>query len=123
MAYNDFQDSKPVSSDDIGDYTDSIRENLMAMRDAFISGFGMPGWDYAPTTGTGTTEQPQYMIWSKGTEQVRLTLTWGSSGGADGNVTQIVGAYSSNSGGSYDTIGTKAIAYDSDGNVTSTTWS
>jgi len=44
-------------------------------------------------------------------------------GGGAGNVTQAVYAYSSNSGGSYDTIGTLSITYDTAGYVTGTTWS
>ena len=51
------------------------------------------------------------------------TLTWGTTGGAAGNVTQAVYAYSANSGSTYDTVGTLSITYDTAGYVTGTTWS
>jgi hypothetical protein len=54
---------------------------------------------------------------------VRATLTWGTVGGAAGNVSAAVYEYSANSGSSYDAIGTKTITYDSNANVTATTWS
>lgn len=40
-----------------------------------------------------------------------------------GNVTQAVWAYSSNSGSTYDTIGTESITYDLGSNVTAVSWS
>ena len=121
MAYTAFADNKPVASDAGLAVINDTRNNLMAMRDAVVLG-GMAGWDYAPTGGTA--EQPDAVIYSKGTEAIKGTLTWGSSGGADGNVTQAVWAYSSNSGSTYpDAIGTEAVTYDSGGNVTAVTWS
>ena len=117
MAYVPFVDSKPVATDTGLDVIDDIRENLMAMRDAVVIGM-MAGWSYAPTVGTGSASQPQYYIYSKGTERLRATVTWGTSGGANGNPTQVVWEYSSNSGSTYDSIDTRSITYDADGNVT-----
>lgn len=122
MAYTSFDDTKPVSSDNGLVTVDAIRNNLLAMRDAVVMG-AFNDWNYAPTVGTGTASQPQYAVYSKGTERLRATLTWGTTGGADGNVTQMVWAYSSDSGSTYDTIGTQAITYDTDANVTGITWS
>jgi hypothetical protein len=79
-----------------------------------------PDWDYSKTDGTGTAEQPQYMYWTNGSLVLRATLTWGSSGGADGNVTIAVWDY--DDGGGYAGVGTETIAYDIDANVTTTTW-
>jgi hypothetical protein len=77
---------------------------------------GLPGWAMAVATiGPG---KPQTMTYSKETERVRLTLTWS---GAD-LVTQIVYAYSSNSGGSYTTYATQTISYDGSGYMTGTNW-
>jgi hypothetical protein len=117
MAYTDFVDGKPVATDGGLLTIDYMRENLMAMRDAVVMGM-MTGWSYAPTVGTGSASQPQYYVWSKGTERLRATPTWGTSGGADGNPTQIVWEYSSDSGSTWDAIETVSITYDAGGNVT-----
>lgn len=122
MTYTAFENDKPVSSDNGNDTIDDARNNLMALRDAVIMGaFG--GWNYSKTDGTGSAEQPQYIFYKNGTDWIRATLTWGTSGGEDGNVTVAVWEYSSNSGSAYDAIGTETISYDVAGNVTSTAWS
>ena len=79
-----------------------------------------PGWNYS--WSGGTAEKPSVMLWSKGTERLRATCTWGTTGGATDNLTMAVFAYSAD-GTTYDTIGTQTVAYDASGNVTSTTWS
>lgn len=119
MPYDPFLDNKPVSSDNGLVVIDETRQNLMAMRDAVVMG-AMSGWDYNPNGGTA--DQPAEFLYSKGTERIRGAVTWGTSGGADGNVTQIVWSYSSNSGSTYDTIGTQGITYDVDANVTAIAW-
>lgn len=122
MAYLPFENDVPVSSDNGNVVIDDIRKNLMALRDAVQIG-GVAGWNYSKTDGTGTATQPQYVFYKNGTDWIRQTLTWGTTGGADGNVTVVLVEYSSNSGVAYDTVGTETIAYDVDANVTSTTWS
>jgi hypothetical protein len=122
MAYNAFTNGKPIGTDTGPDAIDYIRNNEMALRDAITIG-AMKGWNYSKTDGTGSAEQPQYVYYKNGTEWLRGTLTWGTTGGESGNVTVAVWAYSSNSGGAWDTIGTETITYDSSGNVTATTWS
>jgi len=122
MAYLTFENSVPVSSDNGLDVISDTRKNLEALRDAVQIG-AVASWNYSKTDGTGTAEAPQYIFYKNGVNWIRGTLTWGTSGGADGNVTVAVWAYSSNSGGAYDTIGTETIAFDVDGNVTTTTWS
>ena len=119
MAYEAFADNLPVSSDNGLKVVDDTRNNLMAMRDAVVAGV-MPGWDYSPNGGTA--EQPAEFLYTKGSERIRGAVTWGSSGGADGNVTQIAWSYSSNGGSSYDAMGTQGVTYDSDANVTAITW-
>jgi hypothetical protein len=71
----------------------------------------------------GTADQPATITYSKGTERVKADLTWGTAGGEAGSVTVAAYSYSSNSGTSWDTIGTKTVVYDSAGNVVSTNWS
>ena len=117
MAYTDFVDNAPVATDTGLEFADTTRENLMAMRDMVIMNMA-PGWTYDPVVGTGTASQPQYYLHSKGTERLRATVTWGTSGGAEGNPTQVVWEYSADSGSTYDTVETRAITYDPDGNVT-----
>ena len=78
---------------------------------------------WAFTRSGGTAEQPAEVVYSEGAQRVRVTLTWGTSGGGDGNVISAVYEYSDNSGVSYSPEGTKTISYDAAGNVVSTTWS
>lgn len=116
MTYSAFDSTLPDAATQNGtQFAQSTRDNLKAMRDACVMGGGFFGWAMAATGGTPA--EPQYLTYSKGTERVRVTLTWSS-----GNVTSALYAYSSNSGSSYDTIGTKTITYSS-GYVTGTTWS
>lgn len=122
MPYNSFTNDKPIGTDTGPQAIDYARNNLMAMRDAVNMGT-MKSWNYSKTDGTGTAEQPQYIFYKNGTLWLRATLTWGTVGGEAGNVTVAVWAYSTNSGGAYDTIGTETIAYDASANVVSTTWS
>jgi hypothetical protein len=119
VAYVSFQDSKPVASDAGVDVVDDMRTNMMALRDAVVAGV-MEGWNYAPSGGTA--EQPATFNYTKGSERVRGSVTWGTTGGEAGNPTAIVWQYTANLS-TYDTIGTQTIAYDSSGNVTSITWS
>lgn len=128
MAYTTLDETKPDPAVDNGTNAfDNTRTNMLALRDAVIGGT-FPGWNLS--VSGGTAEQPQYYTYSKGTERVRATLTWGTAGGADGNVLSIVYEYSSNSGTNYavmgDTgypLGKLTISYDPDANVTGTTWS
>lgn len=78
---------------------------------------------WALTPSGGTAEQPAVVVYAKGVERVRATLTWGTTGGAAGNVTTAAYEYSANSGTDYSAIGTKSLTYDAAGNVTLTTWS
>ena len=124
MAYVPFVDNKPVISDDGDDVIDDIRENLMAARDGIVMG-KMLDWDMAVTIGGGSAAEPASIEWrdgqGAGTDRIRATITWGTSGGADGNPTSIIWAFSVN-GSVYDTIGTETITYDVDSNITADTW-
>jgi hypothetical protein len=122
MTYPVFDATKPDATTDTGTtFATNTRNNLKAIRDAAIMGGGFYGWNLAASGGTAS--QPATLTYSSGTERVKADLTWGTTGGENGNVTVAVYRYSSNSGGSYDTIGTKTISYDADANITATTWS
>lgn len=120
MPYVQFDSTKPTGTANGSTTLQHVRENLAAIRDIAALG-AAPGWNYS--WSGGTAQKPAVTLLSRGTERLRATITWGSSGGAADNLTQAVFAYSANSGSTYDTIGTQAIAYDASGNVTSTTWS
>ena len=120
MAYTQFDPAKPdASTQNITQFATSVRTNLAAIRDIATLG-AAPGWNYSWSGGTAA--KPSVMLWSKGTERLRATCTWGTTGGATDNLTVAVFAYSAD-GTTYDTIGTQTIAFDASGNVTSTTWS
>lgn len=121
MTYTFFDPAKPDAATQNGtQFAQSTRENLRAMRDQVVAGFA-PGWSMTPTGGT--PEQPAQILYSAGAERLSVVLTWGTTGGADGNVTVAAYAYSADSGGTYSAIGTRAIDYDTDGNVAGITWS
>ncbi len=124
MAYIDFVDDKPIISDDGDVVIDSTRENLMAVRDGVVMGKFLD-WDMTPTVGGGSAAEPDSIEWRSGqgagTDRVRATITWGTSGGADGNPTSIIWAFSVN-GTVYDTMGTETITYDVNANITGTSW-
>ena len=120
MAYVPFNSAVPTTAQTRQAAIDSIRANEMAVRDQAIMA-AAKGWNYS--VSGGTAEQPAITYRKNGTEWLRATLTWGTTGGENGNVTVAVYAYSSNSGGAWDTIGTCTIAFDASGNVVTTTWS
>lgn len=122
MAYTKFTSDTPVIADTGGEVIDDTRNNLMALRDAIVAGT-LVDWNLDITIGGGSAEEPDELIYKKSTEWIRLQITWGTTGGEDGQPTVIIYAYSADSGGVYDTIGTATMTYDSNGNMTDLTWS
>lgn len=120
MTYSAFDQTRPDGLSSGAVTLEHVRENQAALRDMILLG-AAPGWSFAPSGGTA--EQPAQILMIRGTERLRTLLTWGSSGGSDGNVTQMVCGYSSNSGVTFETIGTFAVSYDANGNVVSGVWS
>lgn len=121
MAYVQFDATKPNGATANGTTVLSeLRDNMEALRDMVVAGT-LYGW--ACTASGGTADMPTTMLHSKGTERLRETITWGSTGGATNNPQTILYSYSSNSGSSYDAIGTITYTYDASGNVTSWAWS
>lgn len=99
----------------------SVRDNQRVLRDSTILSGGFVGWPMTPSGGSAS--QPALLTYANSTERVKAALTWGTVGGAAGNVTQTTYSYSSDSGGTWATIGTKTITYDAWANVTATAWS
>ena len=122
MAYTKFVKDKPVIADDGDIVINNTRENLMAVRDAVVMGV-LVDFNMDITIGGGSAAEPDEIIYKNGVEWIRLQVTWGTTGGDDGQPTVIVYAYSANSGGLYDTIGTATMTYGSGGEMTDITWS
>ncbi len=131
MAYTDYDPDLPdPTTQTLGEAMTSDRNNLLAMRDMILAGCGtFAGWDAAAQDADGTTPPttpaaPQAVVWSSGTERVKLALTY-----SDGLVSRMVVSYSADSGTSYDVIkggttnGYCDLTYDASGNWLSTAWS
>jgi hypothetical protein len=126
MAYTALDSSKPAATQTGPNMTLSAHDNILAVRDILAAGGFVQGWDYS--VAGGTAEQPAQMFYKRGAEWIKVDLTWGTTGGENGNVTKSAYYYSSNSGGAYDPMADAAgeyvlhISYDANGNVTSTSW-
>lgn len=120
MAYAPFVSDKPVISDDGGVVVQKTRENLMALRDGIVAGM-LAGWNM---TISNPVSKPPSIVWAKGTERIRATITWGTIFTVNElNPTIILYEYSANSGSTYDTIGTATMSYEGSGFLTSLVWS
>ena len=83
---------------------DAIRNNGAALVYYIISGRAN-GWTL---TTASNVEEPTYRLWTNGTESLKATFTYTA-----GYVTQIVWAWSNDSGGSYTTVFTETATYNS----------
>lgn len=125
MVYTKFTPDTPVITDTGAEVIDDTRNNLMALRDAIVAG-AMVNWNMAATGGPADGSEPTQLLYSNNsnTEAIKLTITWGTTGGEDGNPVTIVYAYSDDDFTADDnTIGTWTGTYNSDGNLTAETWS
>jgi len=125
MAYVQFEDAVPTASGTINELCTDTRNNLEALRDAVVMGVAR-GWNYGRDLYGGTAEQPVIVRYSKGNQRIMAYLTWGTTGGSDGNVTVALWYYipdTSASSWASELIGTETISYDADANVVATVWS
>lgn len=125
MAYIKFTSDTPIITDTGAEVIDDTRFNLMALRDAVVAGV-LVDWDMTLNVGGGSDEEPDEILYSKNsnTEAIKLVITWGTTGGANGNPTVIVYHYSTNDfGGSDETIGTLTHTYNGSGTLTASVWS
>lgn len=135
MAYTALDATKPTTAQTRQAIVDSTRTNLDALRDAIAALGAVQGFAYYPTGGTA--EQPTTIYFKRGSECVKVVLTWGSSGGSDGNVTKAAYYFAANethasfptsTNGTYDAMADASgdyvmtIGYDTNGNATSATW-
>ncbi len=104
---------------------DTIQKALDTLDDMSVFGTAEEinsslNWDMTPSGGTAS--QPTVLTYSKGTSRLKISLTWGTTGGEAGNPIQAVYEKSVDSGSHYTTLGTETISYDSDGNVNGISW-
>ena len=136
MSYNPFNAAKPdAATDSIAQVTTETRSNFVALRDHLVTFGSMPGWAGQAQNSDGSTPpadatKPEQWLYSRGTERIRVSMTYGTSGGATDNVVSAVFEYSNDSGSTWapiaDTdypLGKLTINYDNDSNVIGYSWS
>ena len=123
MAYTFFNENTPdASTQSITEICDSTRENLAALRDAIITTGLVYGWD-SESQDTGEVTPPadptksDQIMYDKGTERVRVSMTWTGD-----LVTVMLLEYSDNAGTDWDAIGTVTITYDGSDNFFPKSW-
>jgi hypothetical protein len=124
MAYTHFDRTSPEPTQTGPEVCASTRENFAALQDAIITTGTVPQWDAEAQDSDGgtpptTPETPDQIVYSKGTERVKVAITWS----VDDLMSSAVFSYSSNSGTDYDSMGTITITYDVDDNYLSHAWS
>lgn len=127
MTYPALDLAKPVWTGTGTALAQDIRNNLQVFRDYLVAANGvLPGFDMSKAGGTAG--QPAQVFLKRGTEWIKIDLTWGTTGGSAGAVTKAAYYYSSDSGGAYagmtDSAGkyVLTLTYDTDGYCTATTW-
>ena len=127
MAYTPFNAAVPTVAQTRQAAVDAMRTNIQAMRDCLVGTGIVQGFNYSVSGGTAS--QPALLLYKRAAEWIKVALTWGSTGGEDGNVTKMAFYYSSDSGSNYYGMADVTngyyvctIAYDADGNVTTTAW-
>lgn len=120
MAYNNYVVGYPDGSTGTGaTFATQLQQNLNALLHSVVSGQAK-GWNLSVTAGTGSASMPQYMTYANGVYRIRKTISWNNT---TGNVNSVVYDFSSNSGSSWDDIGTCTFSYDGSQNLTGWTWS
>ncbi len=121
MAYDEFDPNKPDPAVDNGSTScTNSQKNFRAVRDSAIA-LLFKGFAYAQSGGTA--EEPTTITLTRGTTIIRLTNTWGTSGGSLGQRTKVKAEISYNSGAAYEVIQDDAGSasdrtYDASGNLT-----
>ena len=124
-AYTALDTTKPTTAQTRQAAVDSMRLNMQALRDRMVAAMSLGA---AYSISTGAADAPTEILLKLGTEWWKGGMTYGSTGGGSGNVEKEAWWYSSDSGTSYVAVlfegGTNFVtnyAYDSTGNLTSTT--
>ena len=123
MTWTAFDTTLPVASDTGADVVNDINANENALLVwQIVNTGGIPG--YAVTTNSNGTsipdDQPTEIYFRRGAMNttgsvwIRVSLVWGTTGGADGNVTQMTFAFSDNGGGAGGTTYDKMTMHGND---------
>lgn len=127
MAYTPLDITKPVvSPGSRQSQVDQTRANFAALRDPLVANGLLQGFDL--TVSGGTSDQPIYLLQKRGPEIVRIDLTWGTTGGSEGNVIRAAYYYSPDGGATWEPMidingnYVCTLAYDGSGNLSTTTW-
>ncbi len=121
MTYQAFDATKPDATTQNGtQFAQSTRDNIRALRDLIVTG-AIFGW--STTLSGGSPEQPTTVVRANGVERLRSVITWGTTGGEEGNVIRVDYTYSQDAGDTYEAIGYVVNNYDVDGNFVSQVWS
>lgn len=102
MAWTPFDPAKPVVSGTRQAELDATRANLLALRAMLAAGGSPYGWNR--TQAGADIAKPTSETYANGVLRLRVTYTWGTTGGAAGNVTKEVYEYSDTSGSSYEPL-------------------
>ena len=105
MAWKPFQPARPATGNGRTrqeQYND-IRENLLALAAMIAAGNDPFGWDRTQTD-TGDPGKPDTKTYAQGTLRIRLTHTYGSTGGAAGNIVKTVFEYSDDDGVNFEPL-------------------
>lgn len=121
MAYASFDHTKPDGATQNGaQVLQSIRDNSRALLDQVVGGFAV-GW--AATPSGGTAARPAEWLFAKGADRLRITQTWGTTGGSTGRLVQAVYARSYNAGSTWEPMGTQTLNYTAGGEFAGDIWS
>jgi len=118
-SYVQFQNNKPIITDQNPAIINTTRENVNAVHDGSVIR-AMPFWNYSISGGTNSN--PVYVFHKNGNDWIRTTQTYGTSGPSKNCISQQIYQYSSNSGTSYVSMGTVNYAYIEDGIVSTAIW-
>ena len=115
-----FNPATPAATQNGTAAIDSMRANLLALRDSIIAG-SLPGW--AATAIGPDLSQPEKIEYSNSPEKIRATITWGTAGGETGNPVQVDYDYSDDDGVTWTALASKQIIFTIAGEWAGTTWS
>lgn len=126
MAYTPFVSNVPIPAQTVGQLLSTTKSELQVIRDiAAACGF-VQGFNY--THSGGTTQFPTDMLYTRGTEVIKISHTYTTTASGNYVPTRKKFYYSSNSGNLYVELTDESnnyildITYNSDDTVIAATW-
>ena len=110
MAFVPFDPSVPdAATQNISQVTESTRQNFAALLDYVVAFGGIPGWNSevqnSDESPSDAPDMPDQWMYSKGTERIKVELTYVQSGPAVMNIATAQFSYSSDSGVTWELMG------------------